>query len=105
MSPNPPTQPEIDPQMLIRLAALARLELPTSRVAELTSQLGRLVAAFADLAAADFGGVHEIPPTPGALATPLRDDEPGTPLRPEQALANAPRQANDCFVVPRVIDA
>jgi aspartyl-tRNA(Asn)/glutamyl-tRNA(Gln) amidotransferase subunit C len=34
----------------------------------------------------------------------FREDEPRQWLDPQQALANAPRQANQLFIVPKVIE-
>ncbi len=96
--PNPPS---IDRALMQRLADLARLHLAADRQAVLRERLERIVAAFSALqeAAPADGTV----PTPRAL--PLRADVAEPPLPPAQVLANAPRQAGDCFVVPRVVDA
>ena len=94
----------IDRTELQELCDLARLNLPAEREAEVLGQLQRIVNAFAALRAVDAGsGADAQPDAPGA--TPLRPDEPGTPLPVEEVLGNAPQRAADSFVVPRVVDA
>ena len=37
-------------------------------------------------------------------ANVMREDDPVVSLTPEEATANAPRRANDLFIVPKVIE-
>ncbi len=44
-------------------------------------------------------------PYPSATTQELRTDAARDWFKPEEALANAPRQANGLFIVPKVIDS
>jgi Asp-tRNA(Asn)/Glu-tRNA(Gln) amidotransferase C subunit len=108
--PNPI---EFDRLTLQHLAELARLHLTADRQPLVRQRLQRLVEAFGALAEqpdpvadADREGRPDPGSDPGEAATlSLRPDLPLPPLRPEQALANAPKQAAGAFLVPRVVDA
>lgn len=91
----------IDRQLMQHLADLARLHIPAERLPTLRERLERIVAAFQTLQDAELTA-----PAPGPRpGTPLRDDHTEPPLPVGTVLANAPQQAGDAFVVPRVIDA
>lgn len=100
---DPVQRPAVDRRQLQHLALLARLDLPEERRAELERRLASVLEAFATLLAVDTG-----PPAPAAAPDPaaagLRPDEPGPVLPREQVLANAPRTAAGCFLVPRVVE-
>lgn len=96
--PNPPS---IDRAAIQHLADLARLHIPAERHQVLRERLERIVAAFSALQ--EGGATAEEPGDRCAL--PLRADVPGPVLRPAEVLANAPKHAGDCILVPRVIDA
>ncbi|MCA8950083.1 MAG: Asp-tRNA(Asn)/Glu-tRNA(Gln) amidotransferase subunit GatC [Planctomycetes bacterium] len=95
----------IDRTELQRLCDLARLHLPAERETEYLGQLGRIVAAFAALKEVDTTAMLAPTGSQDPGPTPLRADEPAAPLPTAEVLANAPRAAGDCFVVPRVVDA
>jgi len=86
-----------------RVAHLARLRLEGGEAEAMTRSLEAILDYVAQLDAVDTEGVpataHVLP-----LATPLRDDEPGELLDPEQAVANAPAPRGTAFTVPRVLD-
>jgi aspartyl-tRNA(Asn)/glutamyl-tRNA(Gln) amidotransferase subunit C len=86
-----------------RVAALARLRLEPAEVERLTADLGHILDAFTRLGQLDTTGVE---PTAhvGSTATPMRADEPSPSLPREAALANAPKQQNGAFVVPKTVD-
>ncbi len=93
-------QAEIDVRQVARLA---RLQL-TDDEAQLFQEQLRQVLAHADkLGAVDVSGVET-----SAHASPIFDvfraDEARPSLSAEEALANAPRQANDLFIVPKVVE-
>jgi aspartyl-tRNA(Asn)/glutamyl-tRNA(Gln) amidotransferase subunit C len=95
--------PRIGRDAVLRVAALARLDLSEAEIETLTRDLDRILGYAESLREVDTEG---IPPTTHVLsfATPLRDDTPVPPLAPERAVANAPRHAGSAFVVPKVID-
>lgn len=85
------------------VAKLARLELSDAEKEKFTSQLGKIIEHFQKLALTDTEGVE-----PTAHANPiydvLREDVPGTPFTPEQALTNAPQSSSGQIVMPRVVE-
>lgn len=94
--------PAFDRSELKTLCELARLNLPVEREDEVLAHLQRIVAAFAALRSVETQAATS---PPAAAALRLRPDEPGRVLPRDLALANAPQQAADMFLVPRVVDA
>ncbi len=92
--------PELDVRYIARLA---RLELSDEEVARYQAQLSNVLTFVEALRKVDVSGVE-----PTAHASPVfnvfRPDEPRPCFTPEQALANAPRQANHLFVVTKVVE-
>ena len=103
-----PEPREID---VTHVARLARLNLTAEETELFQEQLGRVleyagklreaVGVAAGVAPAEnqteFAG--ETPAT-----TPMRGDEPRDWFTAEEALSNAPREANDLFIVPKVVE-
>lgn len=90
--------PELDVRYI---AQLARINLSDEEVATFQGQLSQVLEYVQALQKVD---VSDVDPT--AHANPIynvfRADEPRESLTPEEALANAPRQANGLFMVPQV---
>ena len=86
------------------IALLARLELSDDEAARLQQDLTGILRYVDQLAAVDTAGVepmtHAVP-----MDCPLRADGVEPSLTPDEALAAAPRRADDCFEVPRIIEA
>lgn len=84
-------------------AQLARLELSAEERARFADQLGEVLAYVAKLGQLD---VADIEPTAHTfpLANVLRDDRERPGLPAPAALANAPHQANDLFIVTKVVE-
>ncbi|HEY2341888.1 MAG TPA: Asp-tRNA(Asn)/Glu-tRNA(Gln) amidotransferase subunit GatC [Chthoniobacteraceae bacterium] len=84
-------------------AQLARLNLSDEEAAVFETQLEHVLEHVAKLAAVDVTGVE-----PTAHTSPVfnvfRSDEPRPCFEPREALANAPRQANQLFIVTKVIE-
>ena len=84
-------------------AQLARLTLSEEEIETFQSQLSHVLKYVEKLRQVDTTGVE-----PTAHTNPLynvfRKDEARDWLTAEQALANAPRQANGLFVVTKVIE-
>lgn len=94
-------RPVIDRNLVLRLAELARLHVPTERLATVLANAQRVVDAF--------GALRELPVAPtepdaGGATLRLRDDVAEPPLPLDDVLANAPRTAGGMFVVPRVVE-
>ena len=85
-----------------RVAALARLELSDAEVERMTGQLDAILSYVAKLDELDTTGVAETT-HPQKVVNAFREDEVRPSLPRERALANAPEQNGEAFVVPRVI--
>jgi len=85
------------------VAHLARLELTEAEREKFSAQLGHILEHIEKLKQLD---VTHIEPT--AHATPLvnvtRTDEVRPSLPHDQALRNAPAQANGLFIVPKIVE-
>ena len=84
-------------------AGLARLNLSEEEIAKFQAQLSQVLEYVEELKGVD---VSQVEPT--AHANPVfnvvREDESRDGFTPQEALSNAPRQANGLFVVPKVIE-
>lgn len=85
------------------VAKLARLHLTEEETKLFQAQLGRVLDYAESLRELDTSTVEE-----AAHAVPiydvLREDEPRAGLSADEALRNAPRQANGLFIVPKVVE-
>lgn len=92
--------PDLDVRYVARLA---RLELSDAEVAQYQAQLSDVLKFAEALRQVD---VSDVEPTAHASAVfnVFRADEPRPCFTQKEALANAPRQANDLFVVTKVLD-
>jgi len=92
----------VTPEVVRKVAELARLRLPEEELPLWTAQISRVIGYIEQL--------RQIPDeafsTPAAApATPVRDDAPRDGHGAEALAANAPRQAHGYGVVPRVVGA
>jgi len=85
-----------------QVAKLARLQLAENEAVSLTEQLDRILSYVAKLNELDTSGIA---PTTHALSLQnvFRDDMVLSCLPRQEALANAPLDNGESFVVPRVI--
>jgi aspartyl-tRNA(Asn)/glutamyl-tRNA(Gln) amidotransferase subunit C len=85
------------------VARLARLNLTEEETNAFQKQLGDVLNYVAKLRQADVSRVeaaaHALP-----IFNVFREDAPRDWFRAEQALSNAPRKANDLFIVPKVVE-
>ena len=100
MADPAPTSQGID---VTYVADLARLRLSPEEIATFQKQLGDVLGYVSQLSEVD---VSQRPARSGApdLKNALRADKLAPSLTPAEALANAPRQDNNLFVVPRMIE-
>ena len=97
-----PDSGEID---VAHVARLARLNLTEEETRLFQGQLRRVLEYAEKLKQATAGAAGETPAaTVNAPSNVLREDEPHPWFTAEEALSNAPRQANDLFVVPKVVE-
>ena len=85
------------------VAQLARLNLTAAETALFQKQLGDVLSYVEKLREIDVTHVeataHAIP-----VFNVFREDEPRDCFTVEEALSNAPRQANNLFIVPKVVE-
>lgn len=94
---------KIDRDEVLKIAALAKLELPADRVDETAAQLSRVLDFVAELDRLELAGCE--PSVLAPAGVPLRADEPGTRgLDPDAATACAPEHEDGYFVVPPVVE-
>jgi aspartyl-tRNA(Asn)/glutamyl-tRNA(Gln) amidotransferase subunit C len=104
-----PPRTEID---VAHVAKLARLNLTAEEAALFQEQLARVLEYAEKLrvvagVSPPGGNREDAGETPAATQegeNVVREDEPRTWFTAEVALRNAPRQANDLFVVPKVLE-
>jgi len=85
------------------IASLAKLYFSEEELAAMTSEMDSLVDFANTLSALDTGG---LPPMAHVqpLANVFRSDGAHQDFPTEKALANAPESAENCFVVPKVVE-
>ena len=92
--------PDVD---VVYVAKLARLRLSSEEIALFREQLGQILQYADKLRELDVSSVE-----PAAHAVPIfnvfREDAPRDWLTAEEALRNAPRQANGLFLVTKVVE-
>ena len=85
------------------VAHLARIALTPSEEQKIGAQLGNILGYIEKLRELDVQGVE-----PTAHAVPMtnvtRPDEVRSSLPTEEALRNAPSQANGLFLVPKIVE-
>lgn len=93
---------KITKQEVEKVARLARLELQAGEAERLAGELGAILDYVAKLDELDTGGVA-VTTHSQAVANAFREDEVRESLPREKALANAPQENEEAFVVPRII--
>lgn len=88
---------------VVYVANLARLEFSEEEVVTLSNELGAVLDYANTLSRLD---TSEVKATEHVLQVQnvFREDEIGTSLSNEEALANAPESEAGCFKVPRVME-
>jgi len=85
------------------VAKLARLNLTDAETQLFQKQLGDVLKYAEKLSEVDVSHVeasaHAIP-----VFNVVREDEPRDWFTPAEALSNAPRKANNLFIVPKVVE-
>jgi aspartyl-tRNA(Asn)/glutamyl-tRNA(Gln) amidotransferase subunit C len=85
------------------VAKLARINLTAPEAKLFQKQLGDVLKYAQKLSEVDVshveGAAHAVP-----VFNVFREDEPRDWLTAEEALSNAPRTANNLFIVPKVVE-
>ncbi len=92
----------LTPEVVTQIAQLARLRLSATEVETFTRQLNDVLVYVAKLNELD---TTDVPPMTHVLdlTNAFRSDAVGAGLSPDEALANAPQQQRQAFVVPKII--
>jgi aspartyl-tRNA(Asn)/glutamyl-tRNA(Gln) amidotransferase subunit C len=85
------------------VARLARIDLSQEEANAFQKQLGDVLNYVEKLRQADVSHV-EAAAHALAIFNVFREDEPRDWFTAQQALSNAPRKANDLFIVPKVVE-
>jgi aspartyl-tRNA(Asn)/glutamyl-tRNA(Gln) amidotransferase subunit C len=100
--PTKVTAVELSHDEVRKIAELAKLDLTDDEVALYAGQLSNILHYFERLQGVDTSHIE-----PTASVLPLRNvlrrDTAGTPLPPEQVVANAPKSLGGQFLVPEVV--
>jgi aspartyl-tRNA(Asn)/glutamyl-tRNA(Gln) amidotransferase subunit C len=92
----------ITPEVVAKVAKLARLRLSDDELQQATHQLGDMLDHFADIDALDLEGVEPMThPTP--IANVMREDVETDCLDRDEVLAAAPDAEDGRFRVPPII--
>lgn len=87
---------------VLKVAKLAKLEVPAGEVAKLASQLSSIVELVQQLNAVPTDGVEPLAHSMD-IHSVLRADSVKPGLAREAALSNAPQHDDECFRVPPVM--
>ena len=85
-----------------KVSLLARLRLSEEELTTMTSQLGHIVGYVDQLAKLDTDGVEPMAHAVD-VSNVFRDDVVRPSLPRDEALANAPRDDGECYLVPAVL--
>ncbi len=93
----------IDPEVVRKVAALARLRIEPSEEPRFVSELQAILSYVEQLQALDLDGIEPTSQVGSGVVTPLRPDEARPCMVREEALAQAPDREGDYFRVPQVV--
>lgn len=85
-----------------KVAALARLALSEDELEQMTSELSKIVGFVSLLEELDTSDVEPLA-HPLGTTNVFREDERAPSLPVELAIATAPKQDGECFLVPAVL--
>ena len=94
---------KISKEEVQHVARLARLALDDRRLDAMADQIGTILEYMETLNRIDTTDVEPTSHAVSAATTPVRDDTAREHLERTRALANAPDQDGESFLVPRVI--
>jgi len=93
----------IDEETVDKIAHLARLELSGAERQEMIKDMSKILGFMAKLNEIDTSGVEPLVYMTDEVNV-LRDDIVKQDITHQEALQNAPKHDNDCFLVAKVID-
>ncbi len=93
----------VDKSTVVRIAELARLHVPEDELDKLAGELDKILHWIEQLAEIDTEGVAPMTSV-AAMTLPRREDQVTDGDCRDKVLANAPRERDGFFVVPKVIE-
>jgi aspartyl-tRNA(Asn)/glutamyl-tRNA(Gln) amidotransferase subunit C len=99
---EPKPSAAIDVETVIRIAALARLDIDADEARVLGRQFASILAQFEVLTGLDVEGVEPMTGASGAINV-LREDVPVPSLPAEALLSRAPAREGDFYRVPLIV--
>lgn len=94
---------EISEKEVLKLAKLSRLQFSDAEIAGFKKDLTSMIAMIDKLQSIDTSSVEPLNSV-GATVLPMRKDVVTENDKADDILANAPKQAFNCFKVPKVIE-
>jgi aspartyl-tRNA(Asn)/glutamyl-tRNA(Gln) amidotransferase subunit C len=86
------------------VASLARIDLTKDEEALFQSQLGKVLEYAQALQKVDVSSVPDTPIDPNLPTNVLREDTLRESLTAKDALRNAPKQSNNLFIMPKIVE-
>lgn len=93
---------KISPEIVAKIASLARLELSEDKIGLFAEQLGDVLAYMDKLGELDTSSVEPLY-SPVDKPTPMREDTVVKEFTREELLAGAPQTDGEFFIVPRIV--
>ena len=93
----------LDKATVVRIATLARIELPEAEQGALAEELSQILAWMAQLNEVETSGIEPMSSVV-AMQLPTREDVVSDGDCRDAILANAPEAADGFFVVPKVVE-
>ena len=85
------------------IATYARIGLTDEELKQMTVDLNDIIESLKPITEYDLEGVEPTFHPIGGLVNVMREDEETTSFTPEEALSNAPKQQDGCFLIPSIL--
>jgi len=85
------------------IATYARIGLTDDELKQMTVDLNDIIESLKPITEYDLEGVEPTFHPIGGLVNVMREDEEATSFTPDEALANAPKRQDDCFLIPSIL--
>ena len=85
------------------IAEYTRIELPEEEIGQLIIDLNNIIENFAPITEYDLDGVEPTFHPIGGLSNVMREDREQESFTQEEALANAAKSQDGCFMVPAIL--
>lgn len=86
-----------------RIATYSRIGLTEDEVVEMTADLNAIIDGLQPITEYDLEGVEPTFHPIGGLVNVVRADRERPSFTQEEALANAPKQQDGCFLIPSIL--